>query len=95
MRYLVELIKEKEPEADIKTVEYVVSFLMKEGHMSYTVEYHYEIYSFFNTCMEHYKSLGLAKKCAISDTCEHFDITEQWLYKLLKKFKQTSLAQTV
>jgi hypothetical protein len=91
MTYLIELIKDKKPEVDVKTVEYVVNYLIKEGHISYTIQYHYEIYDFYNKCLTHYKNLNLPSKCAMQDTCQHFDITEQWIYKLLKKFKQSSL----
>jgi uncharacterized protein (DUF608 family) len=86
--YLVKLIKDKKPEVDVKTVEYVITYLMKEGHMAYTVEYHYEICDFFKKCVDHYKTLDLPIKCAVQDTCQHFGITERWIYMLLKKTEQ-------
>lgn len=94
MTYLVELIKEKNKEVDEKTVEYVVSYLIKEGHLSYTIQYHYEVIQFFKKCVEHYKSLDLPVKCAVQDTCQHFSVSESWIYKLIKKTGQASPVQT-
>lgn len=82
MRYLVELIKDKNPQADI---EYTVLFLMKEGYLSYTVQYHYDIYEFYQKAIEHYKTLSLPKKCAFIDTLQHFKIKKSQLYNILKE----------
>jgi hypothetical protein len=84
--YLVEIIKDKKPEVDVKTVEYVISYLMKEGHMSYTVEYHYDIFTFYKKCLEHYESLGLQRKRVVMDTCEHFKIKKTHLYNIINNF---------
>jgi hypothetical protein len=86
MRYLVDLIKDKNPEA---TIEFTVSFLMKEGYLSYTVQYHFEIYEFFKKCSDHYKEIGLSNKAAIADTCEHFKTSERTLYRIRKAFDKT------
>lgn len=90
MKYLVEVIKGKNPEVEEKTLEYVITYLMKEGHISYTVQYHFDIYDFYKKAVEHYRGIGLSKKCAIQDTCEHFKITDRWIYRIIKKFEQTS-----
>jgi hypothetical protein len=86
MTYLVELIKEKQPEIDKNTVEYVLTYLIKEGHLSYTIQYHYDIYSFYKKCLEHYESLGLQRKRVVADTCEHFKIKKTHLYNIINNF---------
>ncbi len=86
MIYLVELIKETKPEIDSNAIEYVVSFLIKEGHLSYTVQYHFDIYTFYIKSLEHYKTLGLPRKSAFIDTREHFKISERNLYRIISNF---------
>jgi hypothetical protein len=86
MRYLVELVKEQTPDVPEKKIEYIITYLMKEGHISYTVEYHWDIYQFYIKSIEHYKSLGLKRKCAFIDTLDHFKISERTLYYIIKNF---------
>jgi hypothetical protein len=84
MNFLVTLIEKEKEDLDKKTIEYVIKYLYKEGHMSYTVQYHYEIYQFYSKALAHYESIGLQKKCAFIDTCQHFDIGKTNLYDIIK-----------
>lgn len=88
MRYLVDLIKEKRPDADDSTIEYIISFFIKEGYISYTVQYHYDIYQFYVKAVEHYASIGLKKKCALIDTQDHFKIKRSHLYNIIRNFSK-------
>jgi hypothetical protein len=95
MKYLVELVQKEQPEVPYEKIEYIISYLTKEGYISYTVQYHYDIFDFYNKAVDHYNSLGLHKKCAVLDTMEHFRISESWLYKIIKTFTvQTSTVET-
>ena len=86
MKYLIELVQKEKTDLDKKTVEYVVTWLLKEGHIVYTVEYHYDIYEFFNKALTHYTEIGLQKKCAVQDTMIHFKVSQRHLYRILKSF---------
>jgi hypothetical protein len=90
MKYLVELIKKKNPEESTQSIEYVVNYLVKEGYISYTVQYHWDIYDFYSKLIVHYKGLNLPKKCAILDTCEHFKLSKAHLYRIINNFSQTN-----
>jgi hypothetical protein len=88
MKYLVELVKKNKPDVEDSTLEYVVSFLIKEGHLSYTIQYHYDIFDFYTKALERYNELGLQKKCAFIDTTEHFKIKKSQLYNIIKQFSK-------
>lgn len=88
MKYLIELVQKEKPDVDKKTLEYVISYLYKEGHISSTVQDHYDIYEFYIKALQHYTNLGLQKKCATQDTMIHFKISQSHLYRIIDAFSQ-------
>lgn len=88
MNYLIELIKKENPEAESRTVEYVISYLMKEGHIVYTIQYHFDVYDFYSKALSHYESIGLQKKCAFIDTLDHFGLKKSQLYNIINEFSK-------
>jgi AraC-like DNA-binding protein len=94
MKYLVELVQKEQPEVPHDKIEYIISYLTKEGYLSYTVQYHYDIYDFYLKAKEHYKNLNLEKKCALIDTVDHFKISERHLYRIIKQFDNSMSVET-
>jgi hypothetical protein len=89
MNFLVNLVEKENTELDKKTIEYVIKYLNKEGYISYTVQYYYDIFEFYSKSVDHYKGLGLQKKCAMIDTCEHFKISEPHLYRIIRIYQNS------
>lgn len=90
MNFVYELIKKENPDIPKEAVEYVLTFLAKRGVLSYTLQYHYEIYDFYIKLVEHYKSLNIDKKSAFFDTMQHFNISMGFLYKIINEFSSSS-----
>ncbi len=89
MNFLVNLIEKENPHLDKKTIEYVITYLNKEGHIVYTVQYYYDIFQFYSKSLDHYTTLGLQKKCARIDTCDHFKISEPHLYRIIRIYQNS------
>jgi hypothetical protein len=88
MNFVYELIHKEKPEISKENFEYIVSTFNNFGAINYTVQYHYEIYKFYNELLQHYSSINLNKKCAIVDTMQHFKISRGYLYMIIKKFSE-------
>lgn len=66
--------------------EETVKQLIKDGVVSWTYDYHYDIYRFYCDLIDNYSGQKKAKTYAMIDTCLHFNLSRTHFYRIRSIF---------
>ena len=83
MSYVAEIIARECPECQ---AERVATILIRNGITNPTVEYHYEIFTYFKRKLEQYANCKKPIREATLDTLDYFNISRFLLLRIRKQF---------